>query len=761
MVADKEDSFNSKLDTARSIFQLMADNEWDKLKRLLSRKDGNVYDVNVRNNANVYPLQLAIAFNRIDIVKLLIKLGARLDVIDEDDRSILYLPIKMRYSVILTELLEASVHAVGISIINLHDKSGKTPVHWAIISGNYDALRILHRFKAAVDLKENQYGHTALHYAAFSNDPNMVKLVLTEMGSKAEAQSVTGETPLHISCNFGNLAITKILLESGANPNIADWENEFTPLMYCVSHDRADMMELLLQYGADINRQDIYGNSSLHYSIYEERWNIFALLVGKGCDLSLVNAEGKNVLHLLAELEKYNLIEKLLFNNNENLDLNSIDNLGRSVLWWIIKDGYWHSWQKQLLTMKLDFNKVFLYDTYQALQQTTNPSGVITDIGSITVLESLKHPPIARDQIDFGKTMISLTGGSPDKTLQDEFMKFLEDGVYNNIKQADFSRVGTKAPEWLITCAKDSSKCRKKIRSEMIERAEFFVENDQIEIYPGDKVRFGTFVGITLDVLFGLHYLRQKWKDVATLSDNPIDNSVLKNYYRQNNIEIRGEFLNFEIVWVYQKLFFPMDYERSLAAFLANPKFRYLLVPLGIETAEGSHANYLMFDKETKIMERFEPHGALAPEKLDYKPTMLDELLEAKFAKHIPGLIFHQPVHYLPRIGFQLLDNFEHNKYRNISDPGGFCALWCIWYIDQRLNYRHYKKKELVAKLIDKARQQKISFRTLVRNFSKNITDLRDKVLAEFDLDINDWLNDNYSETAYEQTIEKIKELWH
>ena len=36
-----------------------------------------------------------------------------------------------------------------------------------------------------------------------------------------------------------------------------------------------------------------------------------------------------------------------------------------------------------------------------------------------------------------------------------------------------------------------------------------------------------------------------------------------------------------------------------------------------------------------------------------------------------------------------------------------------------------------------------ISFKNLIRNYSNNIVNIRDTLLASINIDINDWLNDN------------------
>ena len=115
---------------------------------------------------------------------------------------------------------------------------------------------------------------------------------------------------------------------------------------------------------------------------------------------------------------------------------------------------------------------------------------------------------------------------------------------------------------------------------------------------------------------------------------------------------------------------------------------------------EGSHANYIIYDIEKNIIERFEPHGSTTPPGLNYNPDILDNILITRFKEINEDITYLKPKNYLPKIGFQLLDIFENNK-KKIGDPGGFCALWAIWYVDMRLTYQEYDRKKLVGLLLN------------------------------------------------------------
>ncbi len=103
-----------------------------------------------------------------------------------------------------------------------------------------------------------------------------------------------------------------------------------------------------------------------------------------------------------------------------------------------------------------------------------------------------------------------------------------------------------------------------------------------------------------------------------------------------------------------------------------------------------------------------------------------------------------------------MLDIFESNKKR-IGDPGGFCALWTVWYVDMRITYKTLKPKDLVNVLIKAIRTQNISVKNMIRNYAVHIIKDRDEILNKVGIDINDWLNDQYNDTHLDEIIKNLQ----
>ena len=106
-----------------------------------------------------------------------------------------------------------------------------------------------------------------------------------------------------------------------------------------------------------------------------------------------------------------------------------------------------------------------------------------------------------------------------------------------------------------------------------------------------------------------------------------------------------------------------------------------------------------------------------------------------------------KPFDFLPTVGFQMLETIEDTKCNKIGDPNGFCAVWCVWWAEQRLLHPDISIYILVDELIKKIRLSNKSFKNLIRNYSTNIVSIRDEYLKKYSLDINDWITNNYKES--------------
>lgn len=724
------------------LFELIKNHKWDKLKKALA--DDEHIDVNIRDKGGNYLITYAVILNKKEIVSALINKGSRLDVIVEGKQSLLHLAIRYRYMDLIKLLLYFNNTSIGVPLIDIQDKNKQTPLFFAIKRKDKEITNLLLQAGSNVNSRDIK-NHTALHLAVYTRDVQSIKDIL-EYPININSRTSAGETPLHIACNLQLDDIVKVLLENNADINVGD-ENEFTPLHYVITNNSVPLVKLLLNHKADINQQDYFGNSSLHYSIIEDALEIFDLLTKQGkIYYNLINAEGNIPLHLAlmsdsSQRNKY--IEALLMKSN----LNIINNNRESCLSIIIKSGLFEHYIKILLKKKLDIfikvkGKKRIIDTVDSTMAKK-----LIDTAAKGYLYSLKNE--RRCWKHKWQSICSIT--------ENNILDKKEKDILGKITSMNTNDRNNYCYETI-----------KKLLQKKFEKDDLDIKSypldcfNTIKITEGNDLNICIFTGITFDILVSMLYLQRKHEKIlcVPLNPDPINNPQLEAHYVSlgYNINRRTEFMNFEVIWSGKKLFYPTYFRNILKKCIKKNK-RFIIIPFGIEGQLDSHANILIYDTKQKIIERFEPNGSTSPADFDYNSKLLNSILKRKFEDLLPGVQYLSPHDYLPKIGFQIYD-INDSANAKIGDPTGFCAAWTVWYANMRMTYPDLHPRKLVKKLIESAKNENVSFKNMVRNFTKPIIDYRTQLFNKAEIDINQWINGNYS-VKQEQTIKKelIREI--
>lgn len=719
--------------TIIELFKLIRNHEWEQFTTLL--KSGELLDLNFRDTNGNYLLTYAVRFNKLDLVRTLLEHGAKYDIIDKMDRSILYDAIEANYYDIVKILLEQSENTIGVMIVNIKDIEGAIPLHYAIKNKNVEIVKLLIKYKSNPYMTDND-GYNALHLAAKSNLIPIIKSVISVM-TNLNAKTFKGETALHISINFQYNELAKILLDEGADPNIPDSENEFTALHYAIGWDNIEIVKYLLKHKIDINQQDLYGNVALMYCIKEDYLDCFNIIVEQNFNANLWNIDGKILLHEV--LDNYNPTE---FKSNTKRYLDVLipksnvsiqDSYGNTCLHHLVFHNLWLEHKDILKTKKLNiFAKNSKGQMAIDFVDQKNYDMFIDMIVDSYIYQLKKEKNKWQDELDLicSRELGELTKEQQNKLNKIEPKIQNINQCYHIIKSKILMNIESVRNGTLQFC----------------QRSYPLNLSDCINIQEGLMIDVSTFTGSILDILIGLIYLLKKHHNACTIMDkNHNPNQEMCKFYKNMGLIMnnRCEFLNFEIVWIEYKLYM-IDSFSDMFNSCIKSNARFIIIPLGIEMKSGSHANYLIYDKTIQEIERFEPHGGTTPIGFNYNSKMLDDILE-KYIKSInPNIQYIRPSDFIPKIGFQIMDAQETNRHR-IGDPGGFCALWSIWYVDYRLTYHNLNRSELITALFENIKINSISFRNMIRNYTKNITSERDKLLKMVNMDINDWLNDNYT----------------
>lgn len=731
-----------------TLFRFLKNHNYDSFYNLL--EDNDDIDVNYQDDNGNYLIQYGILFNKKDIVTLLINRGARLDVTDFDGRSIIYTAVKYNYIEILDLLLHFNNINIGVSLIDIQDKLGNIPLHYGIFSKNVKACQMLINEKSDTNLFDKK-GNTALHLSIYSKQIEIIEMVLNT-NVNVNARTKLGETALHLACNFQLIDIVKILLDKKANPNVQDYDHELTPLSYSINLGNIEMTKMLLLHNADVGIQDLYGNSSLHYSVMEDNYEIFESVINNKTFnkkyLSDQNLNGYTPLHLTIHNDsKYQkeFIEMTIDNTNLNIQ----DNHGNTVIHLLIIFDLWKKYFDLLKGKKINiFIKNFdgqrVIDLIPLADKDIFLSLIVDNY--LFLLKD-KDKKWEHEWENLCKTSVQLINLTPNqKKIFSSMIPHINshsgsrDLCHDYVSQLLQTEINNHCcPHYSYPTNKSKNK-------------------KELTVDTGVKVTYCTYSGISLDILIGMIHLVQKHKNLRIpITKDFVNNPSLKKRYDELGFAINSDtdFLNFEIVWIHGKMYFPTFFNAEMTKLLKDDNIRFIAIPLGIQISSGSHANFLLYDKTINELERFEPYGSDPPYQFKYNPELLDEIIKSKFVGFIPDLKYIAPKQYLPKIGFQYMDTNDR-KNKKIGDPGGFCAIWTVWYIDMRVTHSDIPRKSLISKIIKHVKLHNMSFKNLIRNYTRHIVLLRDEYLLKANIDINDWINDNISS---KQALIVVQEL--
>ncbi|CAF0904207.1 unnamed protein product [Rotaria sordida] len=177
------------------------------------------------------PLHMAVARGHLSIVQRLVHEGARLNLVDNDQRTPLVKAVlsgnhnQPLYYQICIALLQGGADA----FINAVDNSGKNALHYSIEYGNEDLVDLFLSFQNCDANFRDRDQMTPLHLAVKRNSPNIVDILLSDRHTHQADPNLTnrnGQTPLHMAASLGYADIIQVILQSNlsepCDPTILD-----------------------------------------------------------------------------------------------------------------------------------------------------------------------------------------------------------------------------------------------------------------------------------------------------------------------------------------------------------------------------------------------------------------------------------------------------------------------------------------------------------------------------------------------------------
>jgi len=195
----------------------------------------NGADVNARNMQGYPALIIASGANYIDLLKILIKKGADVNIRETEERY----------------------------------RMGLTPLLVASSAGNCDVAKILLDNGADVQ-KKSFVGMSAIMCTFFNkrisqHKKNEIAGLLITHGASPNQQNDKGQSLLMLSTVYGYEGNVEYLISKGADVNSRSHEG-YTALIYASLLEKEDIAKLLISNGADVNAKSRVGATSLFFA---------------------------------------------------------------------------------------------------------------------------------------------------------------------------------------------------------------------------------------------------------------------------------------------------------------------------------------------------------------------------------------------------------------------------------------------------------------------------------------------------------------
>jgi ankyrin repeat protein len=150
------------------------------------------------------------------------------------------------------------------ALLDLTNCDGNCALNVAAYRGNSEAVEMLLRHRATVDVPDHMTGKTALVKAAYvGHTPTAIALL--DAKADVNAADTQGYTSLAFATSFNHEYMLQVLLHSDADPNTQDVFG-ITPLIHAAARGRLDTCQMLLQAGARPLVADLEGKTAIDYA---------------------------------------------------------------------------------------------------------------------------------------------------------------------------------------------------------------------------------------------------------------------------------------------------------------------------------------------------------------------------------------------------------------------------------------------------------------------------------------------------------------
>lgn len=269
--------------SGNSLSEAVLHGNFSEIQVLCEKEKGAV---NLVDRRSYTPLFYASVLDDGEICKYLLDQGARVDIQDKEGFSPLHWASWEENQLTIEILVER-----GGANVNMQTNRGYTPLHLAILQGSEDLVQFFVQNGAWVNIPDIDE-QTPLHMATATGNVQLVELLL-DRGAYINSVDDFGESCLHYAVRDHQMEIAKVLLDRRIS-QIANEDGEF-PFDLAFSLGDEEMVKLLLQYGSSLNRRTAEGETPLHQAVKDCNEPMVRLLIDNGADVNQKNQMGFTV----------------------------------------------------------------------------------------------------------------------------------------------------------------------------------------------------------------------------------------------------------------------------------------------------------------------------------------------------------------------------------------------------------------------------------------------------------------------------------
>jgi len=258
-------------------------------------------ELNSRNKKRQTALHIAVNKGHLNVVKVLLKLGALISLQDADGDTPLHDAISKKNDNIIHLLLEANA---DLSICN---NNGFNSIHHAALRGNTSSMRLLlnkinqQQKYWLIDEKKDD-GFSALHLACLNNYFDIVKLIVDNVRQlNIDIKNLNQQTSLHLAAERNHYQIAKLLLDNKSNINMQDKDGD-TP-MHCILRNYSIyLMKKSRESSETSNCSNVSITSTSTNEKLKQIITIAYLFIDNGANLNIKNKKQQIPLELCSDI---------------------------------------------------------------------------------------------------------------------------------------------------------------------------------------------------------------------------------------------------------------------------------------------------------------------------------------------------------------------------------------------------------------------------------------------------------------------------